>query len=560
MAAFDWLLLEGLAMKRLLLGLLALSVCTGCSTSEKERESVEERAATVDGIITAARYRHHIEVLSSDAMEGRAPGSKGAKMARSYIIARLRECGIRPANGQRFEQRVPLRRVETEVHDVRVIGGATDRRLMFGPEFMGNSRKGPGRHVVDGELLFVGFGAQAPEYDWDDFKGVDCRGKILVMLVGDPPTEDRNLFGGPAMTYYGRWTYKYDKAEELGAAGCIVVHKTPWAGYGWAVVENSGRRPKMRVREDDPNRHMGLEGWVTWKVAEELVAGTGRSLDELASAAARRDFKPVPLGRRLHAELTTTSEPFEDKNVAGILPGSDPDVADEFLIFTAHYDHLGKGEGKPGDDVIYNGAVDNASGCAGLLTLAEAMSALPVKPRRSTMFLFVGSEEQGLLGSRYYTEHPLVPIKKTVANINIDGLNVWEPTRDLQVIGYGQSSLDDVLESVLAGRSRVTLPDLEPEKGLYYRSDHFNFARVGVPALYVKTGEVVPGRPQGWLKRIKDDWVKNRYHRPADELQPDWTCSGGAEDLRVFLRVALQVLNGYLPPFWSDTSEFKDLR
>ncbi len=547
-------------MGRLGSGLLAVMVCFGCGGIADETMDVEARARTVDDVITASKYRHHIEVLSSDAMEGRAPGSRGAEMARAYIIGRLTEFGLRPANGDRFEQAVPLRRVVTKVHEVKVRGEGMERALAFGPEFMGNSRKGAGRHVVDGELLFVGFGAQAPEYDWDDFKGVDCRGKVLVMLVGDPPTEDRSLFGGAAMTYYGRWTYKYDKAEALGAAGCIVVHKTPWAGYGWAVVENSGRRPKMRVREDDPNRHMGLEGWVTWDVAKDLVAGTGRTLDELAAAASRRDFRPVPLGLSLHAELTTSSEPFEDKNVAAVLPGSDPNLRDEFLIFTAHYDHLGKADGKSGEDVIYNGAVDNASGCAGLLSLAEALSALDVKPRRSTMFLFVGSEEQGLLGSRYYAEHPLVPIAKTVANINIDGLNVWEPTRDLQIIGYGQSSLDGVLESVLLERGRVTIPDLEPEKGLYYRSDHFNFARVGVPALYVKTGDVVPGRPEGWLKRIKEDWVKNRYHRPADELQPSWSCRGGAEDLRTFLRVALRVLNDTNPPLWSDTSEFKDLR
>ncbi|MCA9321841.1 MAG: M28 family peptidase [Planctomycetes bacterium] len=513
-------------------------------------------------VIDAKTFKQHLKELSSDAYEGRGPGTPGARKARDYIVQELKAAGAAPGVGDDWFQPVPLRRVETTVESVTVTDGDSSYDLEYGPQFMGNSRRDAGQHIADGELVLVGCGVQAPEYQWDDYKGLDCKGKILVMFVGDPPAADESLFRGPEMTYYGRWTYKYDKALAMGAEGCIVVHKTPWAGYGWEVVANSGRRPKMRVREENAARHLPLEGWVTWDVAKNLVKKTGKSLDELAALAATRDFKPVPLGLRLKSVMTNTSKPFEDINVCGVMKGQDDALSDEWLIYSAHYDHLGMGVPDGDRDVIYNGAIDNASGCAALLAIAKGFGVLEGQHRRSVMFLFVGSEEQGLLGSRYYSEHPIVPIKKTVANINIDGMNVHGKTEDMQVVGFGQSNLDVLMIMELAAEDRRMVPDQEPEKGLYYRSDHFNFARVGIPALYTKSGDDLDTQehPRGYLRELKDAWTRNDYHNTSDEFDPSWSCEGGAQDARVLFRVGRHILDDDRPPEWNPKSEFRDRR
>ena len=514
-------------------------------------------------LITAETIKGHIERLSTDEMAGRGPGTLGAELARDYLIEELRRCGAKAGNRGAWEQEVPTRRVVCSDQELVFTRGGDDWRPKNGDDYVLGSLKGTGDHKARSvEVVFVGHGVQAPEYEWDDYKGLDCEGKLLVMLVGDPPAEDTSLFGGEAMTYYGRWTYKYEKAREMGAVGCLVVHKTEWAGYGWDVVFNSWSRPRMDLLGDDPDQKYGFRGWVTWDVAQRLVEPSGRTLEELAAAARTRDFDPVPLGFRADMRVRNTQEELDDINVVGVIEGSDPERKDEWVIFTAHYDHLGVDEEveERGEDGIYNGAVDNASGCGGILALAKAWGALDPAPPRSAMFLFVGSEEKGLLGSRYYAEHPIVDPAKTLANINVDGLNVLERTTDVEVVGTGQSELEDLLADIVREDGRRILPDSESEKGYYYRSDHFNFARVGIPALYVKAGTDVPGKPPGYRKAWSDTWRENDYHRPSDEFDPSWPVTGGAADIDALFRVGYRVATASEWPQWKPESEFRAVR
>ena len=510
--------------------------------------------------ISPETIRKHLKTLSSDYYEGRGPGTAGAKKAREYLIKALESFGAKPGYHGEWTQPVPLRRIQNGRPEVGVKGKEVDWKLSYGEEFVGENRRGAGKHIVDGDLLFVGHGCQAPEYDWDDYKGVDVKGKVLVMLVGDPPTKDASLFGGSAMTYYGRWTYKFDKARDMGAVGCIVIHRAKWAGYGWPVVVNSWNGRHMDVRGKQADRETGFEGWVSWKAAERLVSKTGMTLEEHCAAASMKTFEPVPLGLRFSSMIDTETENFDDENVIGVMRGKDPLLNNEWIIFTAHYDHLGMVDAAKGKDGIYNGAVDNASGCAGLLAIAEAFGRLDGNHRRSIMFNFVCSEEQGLLGSRYYAQNPVVPANKTLANINIDSMNVHDVTQDLQIIGSGQSDLDQTLAEALKPDGRHTAPDSESEKGFYYRSDHFNFARVGIPALYTKAGEIVAGKPAEYMKDLKGVWLREHYHRVSDEYQASWPLTGTAADARALFRVGRTIADRDAWPKWGETSEFRALR
>ncbi|MEE9391994.1 MAG: M28 family peptidase [Planctomycetota bacterium] len=548
----------------LVLTALALSACGDKTVADTKTWG---DAATVQGAedsITPEGIKAHIKVLADDDMEGRGPGTIGAARARDYLISKLKAAGAKPGGAKgKWGQDVPMRRIVTSKQTMRIRGLAAKDKAGFdwtpkyGKDYVLVSNRGAGEHAVDAELVFVGHGAEAPEYEWNDFEGLDCKGKILVMLVGDPPTADQDLFGGAAMTYYGRWTYKFDKARELGAAGCLVVHKTPWAGYGWAVVFNSWRTPRFDIRGDDPSSMLGARGWVTWATAEKLVSKTGRTLDELAAASAKRGFVPVPLGLRAQTSLVNEVADLEDVNVVALMEGSDAKLKAEWIIYTAHYDHLGAAAVPEGKDGIYNGAIDNASGCGGILALAEAWGKLDPKPKRSAMFLFVGSEEKGLLGSRWFAEHPTVPLENIVANINVDGINVHDETKDVEVIGSGQNDLEQRLIAVLKKRGRHVLPDSESEKGYYYRSDHFNFARVGVPALYIKGGQDMAGKPADFVKKARDVWRKNHYHRPSDEFDPAWSLKGGCADIRALFRLGVNLGMTAERPQWSETSEFR---
>ncbi len=418
------------------------------------------------------------------------------------------------------------------------------------------------------ELVFVGYGIEAPEYQWDDFKNVDLKGKTLLVLVNDPPVPDPadpsaldpKIFGGRAMTYYGRWTYKFETAARKGAAGAFVIHETEPAGYPWAVVQgNTGEKFDL-VTPDRNMSRAAVEGWVTLDQTKKLLAEAGLDFDTLKKQAISREFKPVPLGTTASITLKNTLREVQSRNVLAKLPGSDPAVADEYVVYTAHWDHLGVGDPVNGDR-IYNGAHDNASGTGGMLEIARAFTRLPSPPRRSILFLAVTAEEQGLLGAQYYAEvAPVYPVAKTLANINLDGLNLWGKTRDITIVGLGNSDLDDYTARAATAQGRVLKADAEPEKGFYYRSDHFNFAKVGVPALYPDSGIDYVGKPPGYGETRRNEYTARDYHKPSDELRPDWDLSGAVDDLELLMTVGYDVAQASGYPEWKPGTEFRAIR
>jgi Zn-dependent M28 family amino/carboxypeptidase len=397
---------------------------------------------------------------------------------------------------------------------------------------------------------------------------VDVRGKTIITLINDPavpdphdPTKlDETMFRGRAMTYYGRWTYKYEIATEKGAAAAIIVHETGPAGYPFEVVTGSWGRENFDIVTPDRNMsRVPVEGWISIDKAKEVLKAAGQDFDQLKQAAARKDFRPVPLGLHANFRIRNTLREVQSRNVIGKLEGSDAGLRDEYLIYTAHWDHLGKDDTLDGDQ-IFNGAHDNATGTAGLLELAKAFSKLDPAPKRSILFLAVTAEEQGLLGAKYYAANPLYPLERTVANINMDGLNTWGRTSDIVVIGLGNSTLDDVLAEVARVQGRVLKPDAEPEKGFYYRSDHFEFAKQGVPALYTDNGTDYIGKPQEWALKKREEYTKNDYHKPSDEVREDWDLSGAVEDLRILFEVGFRVAQAKQWPGWKEGTEFKAKR
>jgi Zn-dependent M28 family amino/carboxypeptidase len=410
------------------------------------------------------------------------------------------------------------------------------------------------------ELVFVGYGIVAPEYTWDDYKGVDLKGKTLVMLVNDPPVQDDpQAFGGKAMTYYGRWTYKYEIGQKMGAAGVLIVHETESAGYPFEVVQAKTTEQFDLVTPDKNMGRVNIEGWITLDRAKELMKLAGQDFDALKKQASTRDFKPVPLGVTASMTIRNTLRTIDSQNVVAKLEGSDPALKDEYVVYTAHWDHLGIGPEQNGDR-IYNGAKDNAIGVAGLLELARAYTKVQPAPKRSILFLSVTAEEQGLLGSQYYSVTPIYPLRRTLANINMDGLNVHGKTKDLTLIGYGASDLDDYASAAAAEQGRVIRPDPETEKGFYYRSDHFNFAKQGVPALDPDEGTDFIGKPAGYGKQVRDDYTEHDYHKPSDVMKADWDLSGAVEDLQVFFAVGYRVAQADKYPEWKPGNEFKATR
>jgi Zn-dependent M28 family amino/carboxypeptidase len=412
--------------------------------------------------------------------------------------------------------------------------------------------------IKNAEVVFVGYGIQAPEYGWDDFKGQDLKGKVLLMLNSDPDW-DPNLFEGNKRLYYGRWVYKYESAARQGAAGAIIIHTTPSAGYPFQVVQTSWSGEQVELPAESEPR-IQVRGWVTEEAAKELVALSGNDLTKLVEAAKSKDFAPVALGVTTFIEFDNKINRSTTANVYGLLRGSDPELSREVVIYTAHHDHLGVGEPDAEGDKIFNGAVDNASGVAQLLAIGKAFKALPAPPKRSVMLLFVAAEEQGLLGSQYYATHPTFEPGRMAANINYDGGNIWGRTRDMVYIGKGKSSLDDVVEAVARTQGRVVTPDQFPDRGFFYRSDQFNFAKVGVPALYLDTGTDFIGKPDGWGKQQLEEYEAKNYHQPSDEIQPSWNYDGMIEDARLGFWVGVNVANADAMPTWKPGDEFEAAR
>ena len=485
----------------------------------------------------------HIQKLASDEMEGRAPGGKGEELSTAYIADFFKSIGLKTQL-----QQVPLVGITSTASPLKLAGKGGARSLKFGDEFMGWSKQQKDSIPVNGDLVFCGYGVVAPEYQWDDFKG-GVKGKIIVVLINDPQLDDQTKFGGKAMTYYGRWTYKFEEAARQGAAGALIIHETPFAGYPWEVVRGSWSGEQFdTVQPDKGASTVPLQGWITKDVAASLFKSAGMDFDDLKKKALQQDFKPIPLGISASIDIQNKMRTVDSRNVVGVLDGSEK--PDEFVIFSAHWDHFGIGEPQNGDK-IYNGAVDNASGVAAMMEIAKAAAVTRPRPKRSFVFLAVTAEEQGLLGSGYYADHPIFPLNKTLANLNIDEANVFgRDNNQIQVIGHGYTTLEDMLNSVAARQSRVVVPDTEPEKGEYFRSDQFSFVKKGVPALYTKT----------ITRADADEFTEKRYHKPSDEYDPKWDMSIAVKDANAFLEIAVRVANDDKWPEWKPGTEFRAIR
>ena len=519
--------------------------------------------------ITTNELMQHVRKLASDEFEGRAPGTRGEELTVSYLVEQFRKVGLKPGNPNgTYVQNVPLMGV-TSLPEVTILADGKKLDLALPLDCIATTLRFELEvRVTDSDLVFVGYGAVAPEYGWDDFKSVDVRGKTLVMLVGDPPVPDptdpsrldEKMFKGRAMTYYGRWTYKYEIAALKGAAAALIVHETGPAGYPYFVLVASHTRENFDLQSTNRNAgRVPVEGWLTESKAKDLVAAAGEDFAALKQRALRRDFAPVPLRAKASFIIRSQLRRVNSRNVIAKLEGSDPVWKGEYVVITAHWDHIGRNPKLEGDQ-IFNGALDNAAGAAGLLELAGAFAAAPQAPRRTVVFLAVTAEEKGLLGAKHYAERPLYPIDRTVANLNMDGLNPWGRTRDVEVIGFGHSDLEDWLGDFAKAQGRAIKPDSGPEKGRFFRSDHFEFAKVGVPALYLKGGIDFIGQPPGWGKAKGEEYTERDYHKVSDEVKPDWDFSGAVDDLRLLFDVGWRAANQSEWPQWRPGSEFKARR
>lgn len=510
-----------------------------------------------------------ITKLASDEFEGRAPGSKGEELTVQYLTDQFKAIGLEPGNPDgTWTQAVPLVSLQPDkITPLKVTAkNGKSHEFKWRDDYVGWSRRVTDAIDLKSDLVFVGYGVQAPEFNWDDFKGIDLKGKTMVVLINDPQVPgadgklDPNVFKGNAMTYYGRWTYKFDKAAELGADGVIIVHDTPTAGYGWNVVQGMGGE---RFDMVTPNKNMDkakLHSWITQDTAKEMFKMAGLDFDKAKAQAATREFKPVPLNMTASLSFTQKMRTVNSRNVVAKLPGSDPKLKDEYVVFSAHWDHFGHIVPVNGDDIA-NGAQDNASGTAGILAIARAAKKVTPAPKRSMLFVAVTAEEQGLLGSQFYASFPLYPLEKTLADINVDdNLSLIGRTSDVIVIGLGASDLDDYLRDAAKEQGRTLKADAEPEKGFYYRSDHFNFAKVGVPALDSDDGSDVIGKPAGWGQQKKDYYTEHIYHQVSDQVMPDWDFAGYAEDAKLLFAVGYRVAQADKFPEWKAGNEFKAIR
>ncbi|MFZ5441936.1 MAG: M20/M25/M40 family metallo-hydrolase [Myxococcota bacterium] len=511
--------------------------------------------------LSAAELRGHMRYLASDLLEGRGPATNGDRLAQQYIAAQFEALGLEPgAPDGGWIQLVELVGVSGHptTMKARAANGAS-LELTSGDDFVAVSgHQQPESALEQAELVFVGYGIRAPEFQWDDFKGADLKGKVLVVMNNDPE-DDPSLFAGRARLWYGRWDYKYEQARRLGAAGCLIIHTTPSAGYPWSVVQTSWGGEQFELPASGAPASLQVKGWLTEAATRRVMALTGKSLDALRTAALSRRFVPVPLGVTLSTRFSTVVAKKTTGNVLGLLRGSDPLLRQEVVVYSAHHDHLGRREGAaPGEDAIFNGAVDNAGGVAGMLVVARQLSQQP--PKRSVLFAAVAAEEQGLLGSQYLVEHPPVPVTRMAADINIDGLNIWGRTRDVSVIGLGKSSLDVLLIELARAQGRVVKPDALADRGFFYRSDQFNFARRGVPAAYFSSGQDFLDRPEGWGREQREKWEATHYHQPSDEVRDDWDLSGALEDLQLYLQLGQAVGNAPAMPTWTKGDEFEAVR
>src|SRR3989440_9711228 len=550
-------------ISRLLLAIVFAAAASLLATDEfTERLQPALEAITPDGLLA------HIKVLASDEFEGRAPGTKGEELSVKYVNDQFKKIGLKPGNPDgTYTQEVPLAGIKSEPRMSFIIREKT-MDLKYPDDFVASSaRLQPEIKIEKSDLVFVGYGVVAPEYGWDDYKNVDVRGKTLLMLIGDPPVPDPKypaklddkMFKGKAMTYYGRWTYKYEIAAQKHAAAAIIIHETEPAAYPWQVVRSSWARENFEL--DNPNKNMDTveaRSWITLDTAKKFLADCGQNFDALKKSALSKEFRPVSLKATAYIEIKQQIRSFKSHNVIGKLEGSDPKLNGEYVIYTAHWDHLGRHPELQGDQ-IFNGAIDNASGVASVIELASAFAKVNPLPKRSVLFMATTAEEAGLLGAKFYAEHPLYPLNRTLADINLDSMNVWGKARDIEDLSLGFSTLDDLLAAAAKGQGRSAIPDSRPDKGKIYRADNFEFSKVGLPSLYMGKGEHLLSRPETAPLR-SDEFDSTDYHQVTDEIHPDWDLSGAVQDVQLLFEVGYQVANGDKFPEWKPRSEFKAKR
>jgi Zn-dependent M28 family amino/carboxypeptidase len=535
----------------------AVSLAGNDELQERLQPALE--AITPDGLLA------HIKVLASDEFEGRSPGTKGEDLSVKYITDQFEKIGLKPGNPDgTYTQEVPLAGIKSEPRMSFVTRDKT-MDLKYPDDFVASSaRLQPEIKIEKSDLVFVGYGVVAPEYGWDDYKNVDLRGKTLLMLIGDPPVPDPKdpsklddkMFKGKAMTYYGRWTYKYEIAAQKGAAAAIIIHETEPAAYPWQVVRSSWSKENFEL--DNPNKNMdavSARSWITLDVAKKLFADSGQDFDGLKKSAITKNFRPVVLNAKANIEIKQQVRSFKSHNVIGKLEGSDPKLNGEYVIYTAHWDHLGRHPELQGDQ-IFNGAIDNASGVASVIELAAAFTKINPPPKRSVLFMATTAEEAGLLGAKFYAEHPLYPLEKTLADINLDSMNVWGKARDIEDLSLGFSTLDDLLAAAAKRQGRTAIPDSRPDKGKIYRADNFEFSKAGLPSLYIGKGEHLLSRSETAPLR-SDEFDSTDYHQVTDEIHPDWELSGAVQDIQLVFEVGYEVANGDKFPEWKPGSEFR---
>ena len=548
--------------------------CTTAPTTSNINSDAANSSASADlkpafNAITADGIMQHTKAISADEYEGRGPGTKGEELTVKYLTEQYQRIGLKPGNPDgTYVQKVPLVGFTGAPTASFTVAGK-QMNLAFPTDYVAVSRRFvPESKVENSDMVFVGYGVVAPEYGWDDYKGLDVRGKTIVMLINDPQVPDAadasklddKMFKGKAMTYYGRWTYKYEIAAQKGAAAAVIIHETGPAGYPYEVVSGSWSRENFDIQTPDKNMgRAAVESWITTDRAKELFTASGQNFDALKKAALSKDFKPVVLNAKANMTVKNTIREINSNNVIGKLEGSDAALKNEYVIYTAHWDHLGR-DPKLAGDQIFNGALDNASGTAALLEIAEAFTKLSTPPKRSILFLAVTAEEKGLLGAKYYAENPLYPLNKTLANINMDGVNQWGRTTDITMVGDDNSTLIDLLREAATSQRRAVNADPESEKGFYYRSDHFEFAKQGVPALYTDSGVKYEGKDDAFSKQKRDEYTSKDYHKVSDEVKPDWDLTGAVDDAQLLTMIGYRVAQADKYPEWKAGSEFKAKR
>ena len=540
--------------------LLGVSACTPNNDSASQDQSAKKEmpvASNFDSVynnISDADIREPLKVLSSDEFEGRLPTTEGEKKTIEYLVSEFTKAGLKPGNGDSFLQKVALMEITADPDMTMTIG---DNNFAYKEQIVASSKREQSSvSLEDSELVFVGYGVNAPEYDWNDYEGLDVEGKTVVMLINDPGFEnpESGKFQGTTMTYYGRWSYKYEEASRQGAAGAIIVHETAPASYGWSVVANSWSGPQYGlVSADKGASRVAVEGWLTLDAAKKVFADAGLDFDQEKANAMQGPYNKA-MDIKASVTVNNTFKKSESNNVIATLPGAE--FPDEHIIYTAHWDHLGKDESKEGDQ-IYNGAHDNATGTAAILAMAKAYSELTPAPKRSVSFLVVTAEEQGLLGSKYYASNPVIPIENTVANINMDAMNVLGKTKNVAVVGMGKSEMEDYLEAAAAKQGRTLTQEDRPEAGYYYRSDHFSFAKQGVPALYAEGGNEPADEETAKYRKRMNVIVTGCYHQVCDQYRDDWDLSGIVQDTQMLFDVGVGVANAEAWPKWNEASEFQ---